>query len=92
MEIFDNLQTKDINFNKSIIIKDVKFKYPHSENYVIDKFNLEIYAGEKMGIVGKSGSGKTTLINLISGLLKPVMEKFTLTILTYKILTNHGKI
>ena len=71
MEIFDNLQTKDINFNKSIIIKDVKFKYPHSENYVIDKFNLEIYAGEKIGIVGKSGSGKTTLINLISGLLKP---------------------
>ena len=71
VEIFDNLQTKDINFNKSIIIKDVKFKYPHSENYVIDKFNLEIYAGEKIGIVGKSGSGKTTLINLISGLLKP---------------------
>ena len=71
VEIFDNLQTKDINFNKSIIIKDVKFKYPHSENYVIDKFNLEIYAGEKIGIVGKTGSGKTTLINLISGLLKP---------------------
>ena len=70
-KIFNNLETKNMNFKKSISIKDVKFKYPHSENYVIDRFNLEIYAGEKLGIIGKSGSGKTTLINLISGLLKP---------------------
>tara|TARA_B100001027_G_C16184945_1_gene293295 strand:- start:38 stop:844 length:807 start_codon:yes stop_codon:yes gene_type:complete len=70
-EIFNNFETKDMNFKKSIIIKDLKFKYPHSKKYVIDRFNLEIYAGEKFGIIGKSGSGKTTLINLISGLLKP---------------------
>tara|TARA_B100000989_G_C19523228_1_gene465364 strand:- start:38 stop:1783 length:1746 start_codon:yes stop_codon:yes gene_type:complete len=70
-EIFNNSETKDMNFKKSIIIKDLKFKYPHSKKYVIDRFNLEIYAGEKFGIIGKSGSGKTTLINLISGLLKP---------------------
>lgn len=29
--------------------------------------NLEIYAGEFLGIIGKSGAGKSTLLNLISG-------------------------
>ena len=70
-EISDNSKIENMSFNKNIILKDVRFKYPNSENYVIDGFNLEIKAGEKLGIVGKSGSGKTTLINLVSGLLKP---------------------
>lgn len=29
--------------------------------------NLDIYAGEFIGILGKSGTGKTTLINMLSG-------------------------
>ena len=70
-EISDNSKIENKSFNKNIILKDVRFKYPNSENYVIDGFNLEIKAGEKLGIVGKSGSGKTTLINLVSGLFKP---------------------
>ena len=70
-EISDNSKIENMNFKKNIIFKDLRFKYPNSENYVIDGFNLEIKAGEKFGIVGKSGSGKTTLINLVSGLLKP---------------------
>ena len=70
-EIFEDSKIKNIEFKKNIVLKDLKFKYPKRENYVIDGLNLEIKAGEKLGIIGKSGSGKTTLINLISGLLKP---------------------
>ena len=33
--------------------------------------NLEIYAGEMVGIVGPSGSGKSTLLGLIGGLDSP---------------------
>jgi len=33
--------------------------------------NLDIYAGEMVGIVGPSGSGKSTLLGLIGGLDKP---------------------
>ena len=65
------LKIDRINFKKNIILKNIKFKYPKRESYVFNNLNLEIKAGEKLGIVGKSGSGKTTLINLISGLLKP---------------------
>src|SRR3569833_3211933 len=35
---------------------------------VLEKFNLEIAAGDFLAIMGPSGSGKTTLLNLIGGL------------------------
>jgi putative ABC transport system ATP-binding protein len=38
---------------------------------VLRDLNLEVAAGEFLGIMGPSGSGKTTLLNLIAGLDKP---------------------
>ena len=35
---------------------------------IIDNFNLEVHAGEKVALIGRSGSGKTTLLHLLSGL------------------------
>lgn len=32
---------------------------------VIDKLNLTIHAGEKIGLVGRSGAGKSTVVNLL---------------------------
>lgn len=37
----------------------------------IDDINIEIEAGEFIGIMGASGSGKTTLLKLLSGMEKP---------------------
>lgn len=45
---------------------DVSFKYPRSDNFVLENLNLNIKAGEKLAIVGKNGAGKTTLTKLIS--------------------------
>jgi branched-chain amino acid transport system ATP-binding protein len=36
-----------------------------------DRINVEIRAGELVGIVGANGSGKTTFLNLITGYLRP---------------------
>jgi len=36
-----------------------------------DNLNIEVKAGEFMGIVGSNGSGKTTFLNLITGYLTP---------------------
>jgi len=33
--------------------------------------NLEVYAGEFLGIVGRSGAGKSTLVNIITGVDRP---------------------
>ncbi len=37
----------------------------------VDEVDIELAAGETLGIVGESGSGKTTLLNVISGLVDP---------------------
>ena len=40
-------------------------------NHVIVDFNMDLYKGENVVVLGKSGSGKSVLIKLIIGLLKP---------------------
>jgi len=38
---------------------------------VLDQLNLQLHAGEKVGMVGANGSGKTTILNLITGRITP---------------------
>jgi ATP-binding cassette, subfamily B, multidrug efflux pump len=47
-----------------IKFSDVHFAYD-SNNTVIKALNLDIKAGEKIGLVGRSGAGKSTLVNLL---------------------------
>ncbi|MFK0384322.1 ABC transporter ATP-binding protein [Agrobacterium sp. NPDC090273] len=48
----------------AIRFDNVSFHYGRSGG-VIDNLNLDIAAGEKVGIVGRSGAGKSTLVNLL---------------------------
>jgi len=45
--------------------KNVFFKYPGAEEYVLENINLKIMPGQTVGIIGRTGSGKSTLVNLI---------------------------
>ena len=38
---------------------------------ILDKVDLVVNAGEKIGIIGSNGSGKSTMLKLICGILKP---------------------
>lgn len=51
-----------------IEFKNVSFKYPNTDRYVIKDFNFKINAKEKLAIVGLNGAGKSTLVKLITGL------------------------
>lgn len=47
-----------------IQFKDVTFNYG-GEKGVIEKLNLTIPRGQKVGLVGRSGAGKSTLVNIL---------------------------
>jgi ATP-binding cassette subfamily B protein len=57
------------NFNPAkaaISIRDMSFKYSdESAGYIFKNMNIEIAAGEHVGIVGLSGAGKSTLASLL---------------------------
>lgn len=55
----------------SIEFRNVSFKYPQSENYVLKNINFTIKAGETCALVGLNGSGKTTIIKLLARLYDP---------------------
>ncbi|MBA3724310.1 MAG: ABC transporter ATP-binding protein [Candidatus Levybacteria bacterium] len=53
-------------------LKDLSFVYPEQKKIaVLDKINLRIKYGEKVGVVGHSGAGKSTLVGLLLGLYEP---------------------
>ncbi|MEM0543101.1 ATP-binding cassette domain-containing protein [Flavobacterium sp. j3] len=60
------------NYNKSnpiIEIKDLKKSF--GDNRVLGGFNMELYEGENLVIMGKSGSGKSVMIKCLIGLEEP---------------------
>ena len=71
--INDYENTKDLNLskNKNLVISNINFSYIKSNEKALTDINININAGETIGIIGESGSGKTTLINILLGLLTP---------------------
>lgn len=50
--------------------RNVSYRYPLTEKYVLHNLNLEIKDGQHIAVVGENGSGKTTFIKLLLGLLE----------------------
>lgn len=53
-----------------IRLDGLEFNY-HGEQEVLAGVDLDLSAGERVGLVGSNGSGKTTLLHLIVGLVRP---------------------
>lgn len=62
----------------TIEFKDVWFKYPSSEDYVLKNLSFKINKGEKISIVGLNGAGKTTIIKLMTRLYEPTKGEILL--------------
>ena len=54
-----------------IEFKDVTFKYPDGDEYVLEHFNLKVEKGTTVAIVGETGAGKSTLVNLVCRFFDP---------------------
>jgi len=46
--------------------------------HAIDRLNLEIHDGDRVGLVGRNGSGKSTLLRALSGIYKPTAGAITI--------------
>jgi ATP-binding cassette subfamily B multidrug efflux pump len=55
-----------------IRFEDVSFNYGRADGQpVLDRLNLTIRPGERVGLVGRSGAGKSTLVNLLLRFFEP---------------------
>ena len=64
-KIKDGFINEENKIKGSVIFKNVSFKYPDSEEYVLKNVSFEAKKGETIAFIGSTGSGKSTLINLI---------------------------
>ena len=49
----------------TVEFKNVSFKYPDADEYVLKNISFKVNKGETIAFIGSTGSGKSTLINLI---------------------------
>lgn len=52
----------------SIELENLRFKYPHQNNYILKDISFRVKSGDKIMITGSNGSGKSTLLNILAGL------------------------
>jgi ATP-binding cassette, subfamily B, bacterial PglK len=78
IELFDQPLPEYVNkpnpspliFNNNIELKNINFRYGEKLPMVLNKINLNIKKGSKVGFIGTTGTGKSTLIDIIMGLLE----------------------
>lgn len=58
-------------YRGDIVLRDVSFRYPDAEEYVLQGISLRIAENRTTAFVGSSGAGKSTLMDLVLGLLQP---------------------
>ncbi len=60
--------TKEVGIESKIgeiEFKNVSFKYPDAEDYVLEDINFTAKKGEVVAFIGSTGCGKSTIINLV---------------------------
>jgi len=62
---------RPLPFQESIRFDNLGFRHNEGAPLVLDRVNIMICKGSRVGFVGKTGSGKSTCLDLLMGLLEP---------------------
>lgn len=68
LETEEKIKDGDITEGKetgTVEFKNVSFKYPDAEEYMLENISFKANKGETIAFIGSTGSGKSTLINLV---------------------------
>ncbi len=60
-----NLKENKTDEIGTVEFKDVSFKYPDADEYLLRNISFKAEKGETIAFIGSTGSGKSTLINLV---------------------------
>ena len=60
-----NISEDSSNEKGTVEFRNVSFKYPDGEDYILKDISFKANKGETVAFIGSTGSGKSTLINLI---------------------------
>lgn len=82
IEVFDDFLNSEPKIEKknsknviskleNLELKDVWFKYPDTNNWVLKNFSIKLKKGEKIAFVGRNGVGKSTLLKLVCRFYNP---------------------
>lgn len=70
-EDYENFkEVEKLPVKETIELKNITYRYPNSEAYVLKNADMLIPVGKSVGIVGTSGAGKTTIVDVMLGLLR----------------------
>lgn len=62
---------ENIRLRNELTIDHIYYRYPNTEQYVLEDVSFKIKAKSSIGIIGTSGAGKTTFVDVLLGLLEP---------------------
>jgi ATP-binding cassette subfamily B protein len=65
---------------RHVRFEGVTYQYPGTNRPVFENLDLELTAGESLGLVGINGAGKTTLVTLLARLREPSGERGGITV------------
>ncbi|MEL7649411.1 MAG: ABC transporter ATP-binding protein [Sedimentibacter sp.] len=71
VEIKDSENRSVESLTGSIQVKNLSYRYPGTDKYVLRDIDFSVEKGQTLGIIGRTGSGKTTLVNLMLRIFEP---------------------
>lgn len=67
----ENNVGEEIDKIEEIEARNIRYRYPLTDRYVLDGVDLTIEKGEKVALIGENGAGKTTFVKLLTGVIQP---------------------
>ena len=64
-KVCDGTFSSDTKLTGEVEFKNVSFKYPDADEYVLKNISFKAKKGDTLALIGSTGSGKSTIVNLI---------------------------